>query len=417
MVTDTLATGHGPVPAGVARRPGDRSRLRSAAVLLWVPAVAFALFFVSANATGWASNYPLAAASQANDGVVIIGPYVALAAAWEMGALRSLWGRLPVRRPWWRVLSGRLALVIGCGLAAMATLYGVLGHLTLLTDFPGWSLPLISVISVLCWSLAGAAVALIFRPLIALPLALIAPFLVISLPQGWSPLWLRHLNGYLSDCCSTTDVLDSRAVTASLGFLAAIAVCALAVIAVRLVHDPRDAPATAAVALAVTGGAVLGAWALITPASHLGPLPTTTRPLTQLDCAHDVCLWPEDKIYRDANETGWDQVQSSWRALGLPLKTTRIGPVTTPTLLGVTVTTDSTDQVRASMASLLPRALLGCQDDYTDQNRNDVLAELAYLTLNGTGHPNPLVTPLRPDQPPPTAADADRLWSSVRACS
>ena len=139
--------------------------------------------------------------------------------------------------------------------------------------------------------------------------------------------------------------------------------------------------------------------------------------MAQLDCAHDVCLWPEDKIYRDANQTGWDQVQSSWRALGLPLKTTRIGPVTTPTLLGVTVTTDSADQVRASMASLLPRALLGCQDDYTDQNRNDVLAELAYLTLNGTGHPNPLVTPLPPNQPPPTAADADRLWSSVQACS
>jgi hypothetical protein len=396
---------------------GDRSGLRSAAVLLWVPAVAFALFFISANATGWAANYPLAAASEANDGVVIIGPYVALAAAWEMGALRSLWGRLPVRRPWWRVLSGRLALVIGCGLAAMVTLYGVLGHATVLTDFPGWSLPLISVISVLCWSLFGAAVALIFRPLVALPVALIAPFLVISLPQGWSPLWLRHLNGYLSDCCSTTDVLDSRAVLASLGFLAAIAVCALAVIAVRLVRDPRSAPATAAVALAVTGVAVLGAWALISPASQLGPLPTATRPLAQLDCAQDVCLWPEDKIYRDANQTGWDQVQASWRALGLPLKTTRIGPVTTPTLLGVTVTTDSTDQVRASMASLLPRAVLGCQDDYTDQNRNDALAELGYLTLNGTGHPDPLVTPLRPDQPQPTAADAGRLWSSVQACS
>jgi hypothetical protein len=139
--------------------------------------------------------------------------------------------------------------------------------------------------------------------------------------------------------------------------------------------------------------------------------------LAQLGCTNNVCLWPEDEIYRDANQRSWDQVQSSWRALGLPLKTTRIGPVTTPTLLGVTVTTDSTDQVRASMASLLPRALLGCQDDYSDQSRNDVLAELAYLTLNGTGHPNPLVTPLLPNRPPPTAADADRLWSSVQACS
>ncbi|MEO7260742.1 MAG: hypothetical protein ABI047_05730 [Jatrophihabitantaceae bacterium] len=416
-MADTLTSGHRLAPAGVARRLGDHSRLRSAAVLFWVPAVAFALFFVSANATGWAANYPLAAASQANDGVVVIGPYVALAAAWEMGALRSLWGRLPVRRPLWQVLSGRLALVIGCGLAAMLTLYAVIGHFTLLTDFPGWSLPLISVISVLCWSLFGAASALVFRPLIALPAALIAPFLVISLPQGWSPLWLRRLNGYLSDCCSTTDVLDSRAVIASIGFLAAIAVCALAVIAVRLVHDPRHAPATAAVALAVAGVAVLGAWALITPASQLGPLPTATRPLAQLDCANSVCLWPEDKIYRDANQSGWDQVQSSWRALGLPLKTTRIGPVTTPTLLGVAVSTDSTDQARASMASLLPRALLGCQNDYTDQNRNDALAELAYLTLNGTGHPNPLVTPLPPNQPPPTAADADRLWSTAQACS
>ena len=418
MVTDTF-TSHRPAATtgGISRRLGDRTRLRSAAAVLWVPAVAFAVFFVSANATGWATNYPLAAASQANDGVVIIGPYVAVAAAWEMGALRTLWGQLPVRRSWWRVLAGRLGLVIGSGLAAMLSLYAVFGHLTVLIDFPGWSFPVISLISVMCWSLFGAALALIFRPLVALPVAVFVPFLVVSLPQGWSPLWLRHLNGYLSDCCSTSDVLDPRAVTASVGFLGAIAVCSLAVIAVRLVHDPRQATATAAIALAVAGAAAVGARSLIYPASNLGPLPTAMRPLAQLRCTNDVCLWPEDAIYRAANQTGWGQVQASWRALGLPLKATRIGPVTTTTLLGVTVTTDSADQVRGSMASLLPRALVGCQDDYTNQSRNDALADLAYLTLNGTGHPNPLITPLPPGQPAPTAGDAHRLWSYVRPCS
>lgn len=406
------------IPNWLTRRHGDRSRLRSAAVVLFLPTLLLTLYWVGAT---WAvapfANLPYAPAlaTEANSSVVIVGPYVAVAAAWEMGALRAVWGRLVVNRSWIQVVLGRLGLVVGCGVGAMAVAYAFVGRTTLLEHPPNPGLVTVSVASVAAWATFGAALALVFRPLVALPLALLTPFLVLSLPQGWEPLWIRHINGYVSDCCRTSEVLDHRVVQASLAFLLALLVCSAVVIAVRLAHTAVQARRAARIGSLAAVATLAAAALAIMPVTQLGAIPTVQRSAALLQCSGEVCLWPEDAPARLANESAWREVQTVWTRLGLPLSTTRIGPVAQPGTLAVATSSSDVQQATVSIATLLPRQLAGCSDDYSNAQRNQALDRLGYLVLLLAAPQAAAEMPLS-DEYVPKPSDAQALWTASAGC-
>jgi hypothetical protein len=68
------------------------------------------------------------------------------------------------------------------------------------------------------------------------------------------------------------------------------------------------------------------------------------------------------------------------------------------------------------MTQLLPRALAGCEDDFTDPDRNDRLDRLTVLLqqrldLDDAGQPQVTVI-----DPQPVPADADQLWRATGRC-
>lgn len=389
---------------------GHRSALRTPAVAFAFPTAVAAILF--AASAGGASGYFLARASAANSALTIVGPFVAASAAWEMQTLRQLWGRWQIRRRWWSVLTGRLALVATSGLAVMVLTYLVLipGPPNSASDL---TYPALSILAVLSWTAAGAAIGLVAGRLIAVPLGLLVPYLAVTLPAGWEPLWMRHLTGNLFDCCSTSQVLDQRAAVASAAVLAAMAVVSLCLACVRLA-PARATPAQIARPGVTAVIAVAAAAMLVAPATELGAQPVRERPPADLVCRTAICLWPEDQGAFDANINGREQILAAWERLGLPQPQQNFGPVAAAGLLPVTTTSREVDQTVASMAQTLPRALLGCQDDYADEQRNSQIDLVTAVLITAVGH-DPAAAGLSPPAPAPGRSIAD-LWSRIRRC-
>ena len=421
--------------------PGGRALRRTPAVWLAIPFGAMALILLGTdrNVTG---VYGLARASAAHTTLVVIGAFAAVCAAWETETLRQLWGRLVVTRPWWRVLAARLAPTLGITTLMMAVVYATAllappGGSGPAVSGPGWQFPLLTLLGVTAWTLFGAAATLSAGRLIALPAALLVPYMASTLPSAWEPLWLRHATGILFDCCGTGQILDGRAMTASTAVLGALAVVSLCVAAVRL-GPAGSAPWPAAVLAAAV---LAAATALVAGATGLGASPAAPRPVSDLVCADRVCLWPEDRDARRANRDAWDAVRAAWARLGLPELPDTVSAATavldtavlgTPTPAGdvttapdpvagygipVAVTSDDTRDVLLSMTVSVPRAARGCTEDYDDQRRNRTFDDLSYLLLIELGMRQDLsATGLAVSVPEPRSEDAQRLWQATRGC-
>jgi len=398
-------------PVRFPNRRADRSYLRTPAVLFAIPCAVLAQLFLSANTT--TPNYALAQAAAVTATMAIVGPIVALCAAWEAFTLRSLWGRLTVSRSWWRVLVQRLTPVLAVGVLVQAMLYVV--ALLQLPDpaWPGWQLPFLSLLGVVAWTFFGAATALVLGRLLAMTVALLVPYLALTLPAGWQPFWLRHVNGSPFDCCSTSDVLDPRVTIGSAGVLGTILLLSLCVARVRLApsqHRPWLAAAVAVAAL-IAGGACVSA------ATGLGAMPTKPRSADALVCREDVCLWPEDGEALAANRDGWAAVREAWRGLGLTVpENARIAPVSAGGRLALTTTATDVDSAKTTMAQLLPRALTGCLGDFDDPARNDKFDRLSVLLASRLTFADPEARAVTVPDPQPVPADAESLWRAVGRC-
>ena len=402
-----MATDDAPYAPARPRRTGDRSWLRRPAVFLALPCLVLAYLLL--DSTPFESGYGLSKAAAANGTMVLVGPYVAVCAAYEAVVLRMFWGRWSVRRPWWQVLGQRMAPVVAAGAVVLGLIY-MLSLSRGQIDPPGWQFPLLSLLGVIAWTMFGAAFGLVFGRLVALTAAALLPFLTLALPVAWEPLWLRHLNGAPVDCCSTNLVLDPRAVSASVGFLGGVLVLAVCVARVRLAPAGNVPWPTALVSVVV----VVAATTLSLSARELGASPATLRPAAQLSCQEDVCLWPEDRQAFSVNQAAWQRVRSAWASLGLPAPTGRVAPVEAAGLLPIASRAQQEQQVAESMAVTLPRALLGCMDDYTDELRNNGLDQVSYLLLIelDAEEPHSLV----PIGSPPPRAAAVELWQRLEPC-
>lgn len=180
-----------------------------------MPGFVLAHLFLTENAT--TANYAPARAAAVTGAMAILAPILALCAVWEAATLRVLWGLLTVRRQWWLVLAARLAPVLAVGVLIHLALYAEALLLLPSPAWPGWELPSLSLVGVLAWTAFGAALALVLGRLLAMTAALLVPYLALTLPAGWQPFWLRHVNGSPFDCCSTSEVLDPRVLVGRCG--------------------------------------------------------------------------------------------------------------------------------------------------------------------------------------------------------
>jgi len=374
-----------------------------------------ALYFLGRNTVG--SDYLLARAVHGSNAIIIIGPYVAVAAAAEMAVLRLVWGRLPMARGWFTVLAGRLAWVAVLGATAMAAVFAASGALWPLGPSVLALPALVSLAGVVAWTAFGAAVGLVARQAVALPAALGLPFLLLALPQSWPVMWVRHLNGYLFDCCSTSEVLAPAAVAASLSVLLAFTVVCLSVAAVRLVTDASRAHRAALLGAGVSVISVLLAAVAAAPAAELGPMPTAPRATGALVCQDSVCVWPEDQGAAAANAAAWRRVRAQWLGAGLPLSKSKVAPTPTADAFGIGATATDPSQVHLSMATLLPRAQAGCEDDYSNARRNAALDRLTHWLATTSGAPADQLPPLMGSAPIASDREAAAVWRTVRGCS
>jgi hypothetical protein len=401
-------------PEAPERRPalrrGDRSVLRRPAVLLAVPCAFLAYLLLDLTPT--VPNYGLSRASAANGTLVFVGPFVAVCAAYEAFTLRSIWGRLTVVRPWWQVLGERMIPVVAAGLAVMGVIYAIAlagpGGLAA----PGWQFPLLSLLGIVTWTSLGAAVALVAGRLVAMSVALLLPFLVLALPAGWEPLWVRHVNGMLIDCCSTSQIVDPRALTASVGFLGGLLVLSVCVARVRLA-PPQHTPWLAGVVALLT---LAGAVVLVSGAREMTASPAIPRSQADLHCQEEICLWPEDREALAVNRSAWQRVRQAWIGLGLPEPTGHIGPVAAEGILPVTSRAPREQDVVTSMALTLPRAMLGCTADFDNEQQDLLFEAVSYLLLIELDVPDPEEMVVVVSSPPPQAADATNLWQGLERC-
>lgn len=410
------------VPRGVSRpgpsrRLADRSRLRSCAALLFVPALALALNYATSEPSS--TSYVLELYALAARDVVALTPYVAVSATWEIATLRLLWARMPVTRNVAAVVAARLTLPVLGGLVIHTVVMAVVVRRGVVASFPGWSIPVLVLLQIVAWTCFGAALAVLFRQIIAIPLAVIVPFLALAVPSTVALPWPRHLTGNLFDCCGTDTILNPVVAVASSAALGCLAVLSICVALVRLSRSPWEARRRLAIAAVPALASVIALMFVVQPVTRLGYQPTLARPASELVCRSGVCLWPEDESARAANTAAWTTVGAAWRSLGLALPPVEAGPINSGSIVGVTTRSPLDGQAVTTIADSLPRELTDCPQDFSDQQRNVRLDQLSYLLFIAAGGSPAAGRPKflsLTGAAVPTRAEAVRLWSAVGRC-
>ncbi|MCA1223624.1 DUF7224 domain-containing protein [Streptomyces sp. 8L] len=207
----------------------------SATPWLFLPALLYMSAIISGAVFGGFSDYGVTSGEQAALGVTVIAPAVAGAAAWEAGRQRrsgplaavSVRGR--VHRFLWAttpVIVLQILLVIGALIIAR-TQNGAwpdgrgllaIAHLLILP----WG-----------WAVVGWALGKVCPRAVAAPLAAVACWAFIAIPQSISsPAW-RHLGGLLTESSTLTDLLDPRVYLIPWVVVAGFALAALLLTGVR----------------------------------------------------------------------------------------------------------------------------------------------------------------------------------------
>lgn len=393
-------------------RTGSRSLHRSAAALVFVPALLVSLYFARSNIS--VIPYKLSHQAAANATLPIMAPYLAFSASIEMGVVRSFWLRFLIKRRSLAVIVDRLRLPIGLGLFGQLLVFSYFDALPSEDNLRYFYYPILNSASVIVWAIFGAAIGLTVRRVFAIPISIVLPFLVLTLPQAWSILWLRHLNGYLFDCCSTSNILSKAAVESSLGFLLFVLCLSGSIVVVRLA-GVTNLRRNLLLVFATLIAAVVVSTMLVAPARKLGPLPISARPIAELQCFDSVCLWPEDENNRRMNSVAWMHVEREWTSLNLPLRATTIAPETSSSALGLTTSGLSLPDTILSMSLALPRSLVRCDTDYTNSRRNAQLDQMAALLLRTEGLADEVANSGLPESPISPSA-ARLMWPTIRVC-
>lgn len=263
--------------------------------------------------------YPLSDEVLAFEAIALIYPLIAASAAISAARMRQS-GLLehPTHRRSRLVialnLSSAAAVVALVSVLATIVLYSLRASRSFSIEWPVLGYVLISSVS---YALLGTAFGLRLRPVLAITLAVITPYLLIAIPPALSTIpWPRHLTSVNSSCCSIDQKLSSRAVTAFVLFhLAMVLLASSAIVGTGTVRRRREF-----IVASFTGVATLVAGALVAAPLPYGPTAHRAgEPHCEQTAGFALCLWPEHEPARATAAPVLTKVRAIASATGVEL--------------------------------------------------------------------------------------------------
>jgi hypothetical protein len=295
-------------------------------VWLVAPVTFVLLQMFVAPTTSTNTGYPLAEQVRGYSAAVLVFPVWAAAAAVAGGRMRgsNFVKDYPNRRSLLRILAPQVIWIAIPSAAALVI--GVNWISWTQTDRwdPSWSLAFSSVAAGIAYTSVGYALGLLLRGVVAVPLALLIPYVLIGWPPALETPWIRHMFWVSSGCCQIYQELLPRAFGAYV--VTALAILALAIGLIASAHNAR-VTMLIAMALAVGGG-----YTAVALARPLGYTEVDARSTESLNCGFlvdfELCLWPEHEMSRDTVADTLTQAHAIAKVHGLPtpVKVTEASP-------------------------------------------------------------------------------------------
>lgn len=283
---------------------------------VWIAPVLLVLAIIYAGAAPTRSEpYPPALTAAGAFTLFIIAPVCAACAAWEGGRLRRPgWFTQPHVRSTITVALSSLMPVLVVGLLAISAAV-TFKLLEAGATIPDVRILVVAFAVVVAHILLGFALGLKLPSVVAVPAILVLDYAWMVLPPALEPLWLRHLTGDLSSCCSVSTDLAPRASGAAL-----VVACGLAGTALVLMSRHLNAIRVALAFVPVLLGMGVGVMLV----RGMGPDAVVPRDASILVCSSgqpQVCVWPEHRArLMEVSEivTG---AANAWRQVGIPVPT------------------------------------------------------------------------------------------------
>jgi hypothetical protein len=310
-----------------------------------------------------ASGYALGAHTAALGSWVLLLPLTSLCAC--LVARRLVTGGFARERLVRRVGLHRVALhVVPIGVTTTLVVLVVVFLYSTQQGVSGWLEPpliLATFLASTAYAALGFAVGTYLNLLVAGPVALVVPYLVIAFPPAMSTLWLRHMFYVENGCCDVSQTLSTHALSACLLMSCAIILGAAGAAAVRFGRGPHPVAT-----VVLTLGALAGS---IGSAQGLGATATDARG-SGLKCEPaasgiQLCLWPEHESTRAGANKVLERVamHAAAKQLALPSELTeRTSPVPVwpDSAINLVPAADPATQTFGLLQALAPTPTLAC---------------------------------------------------------
>lgn len=285
-----------------------------------------------------------------------------------------------LERTWPGILSG--VLVQLAGVAILLVLAGSSDR-----GIP-WFLIVGQVLAVVMHGMLGYALGVWLRPVLAIPLSVVVPYVWIGATWSIDFFGIRYLAGLAFEgCCTPVSVLDTNAVAGFIVFSAVATVACFLAINSHRYSRQRDFPRTwvraSGSALVLIVGLVLG----LGLTAGVGPNPDSPRPTTELVCDQSepqVCFFP-GQFSRNDNRAVYANVFSQANETGLP-KVVRIESTADSSILMAGPNGDWTVNVVAQPTFDVYDSALAAASSYaahvvnTDCSDDNVHAQMSAVT-------------------------------------
>lgn len=404
------------VDTGSSRKPVRFSP----SLLVAIAGALIGLYVANSNDLQSIDGYGLGQAVVANEITLYMSSFLAAAACIEALGIRRFWNLWVVERNASVVIAHRLLPIIVTGYSGLLVSYGwFLLIKPPATGSPGFSVPMVGVITVATSIIFGLALGLVLRPVLALPVAVMLPFLFLNLPHSFQIAWPRHLTGSFIDCCVPAFTLDSRPVAASTVFLLTVSLSSGVAVWARTRSPGRTSEQLIVIVLALVGIVGLVSVSLaISLVRDLDYSPAIPRTVQEQVCVDGLCLWPEDERFRQTNTEAWAQVSSAWEALGLPpLEDTPVGggPDSPPDQM--IMRTDDPDFAIRLLSQGLPSAASGCEPNLIASENQQAFDQLSAMIQEELGQYDDLeADQLGESTSPLDPTSAVEIWETIEPC-
>lgn len=244
---------------------------------------------------------PVSSLVSASEASALTFPFLSVAATWTAVRLRAAgWYTRPHARA-----RARLGVEVVAPLVAIGAIaYVVVGMYAMWRDetlgWPGAGVPTVYVSILVATCTWGYALGRWLRSWIATSLALLSTFAVLGFPPALEPVWLRHLYGISSLCCSIEKSVNTKVVIAATVVAVGSGVMGALVASVAPGTTDYKTARRRAQRLALALCAYLGAVAVGVNLVHTLPAepvqPRHGNPSCEPVGAVVACAWPEHVI-------------------------------------------------------------------------------------------------------------------------